>query len=265
MKKLINYFKSLRISTIYKIVGVILFIGIVIWLIITSNKLNDLSQTKVDTNTNASSTLNKTENTSKKIESNNNTIKEETNVTETIEESEIGSKTSENTSIPESKNSQAVSADIEVLSYVTEVQNELENSSLREKAKEKFILIVDFLFYDGKIKGYTFDELSTKTKLKVLQIALAIDSKIDTYFPGYKETISATTSHIYTNIKELVVGKYLEITTKICTSDPETCESAKQDFQDMKKSFSITWDMIKTLASTGVSNLKAWYEIYSGK
>jgi hypothetical protein len=57
----------------------------------------------------------------------------------------------------------------------------------------------------------------------------------------------------------------LDITTKICEKDSDVCTQAKSDFQDMKKSFSITWDIIKSLASTGASNLKEWYEIYSGK
>lgn len=156
-------------------------------------------------------------------------------------------------------------ADTTIMAYFNKTKDDLEDVNLREKAKENFISIVDFLFYGGEIKGYTFDELTTKAKLKVLQIALTIDKKIDSYFPDYKEKISKQANRVYTNIKETVVLKYLEITASICAKDADICASAKNDFQDMKKSFSITWDFLKTLASKGSANIKSWYEIYSGK
>lgn len=261
MKKIIDYFKSLRISTIYKIVGVILFVGIVIWLVIITNKMNDLAAKKTNTNTNTNSNISSVSSNSDNLQNSINDVNTINNSLETKEESNSNLNTD---SASEDKDTY-VTPDLAVLSYFSETESELKNASLREKAKEKFITIVDFLFYGGEINGYTFSEISTKTKLKVLQIALSIDAKIDSYFPGYKETITSTTSRVYTNIKEIVVKKYLELTTKICTNDPETCESAKQGFQEMKKSFSITWDLIKDLASSGVSNLKEWYEIYSGK
>lgn len=156
-------------------------------------------------------------------------------------------------------------ADQTISAYFNQTKADLEDMNLRDKAKENFILIVDFLFYDGKIKGHTFNELSTKVKLKVLQVALMIDKQIDHYFPDYKETISSKTKKAYTNLKEAILLKYMEITSSICSKDEEICNSAKSDFQDMKKSFSITWDFLKTLARKGGTSIKTWYEIYSGK
>ena len=152
-----------------------------------------------------------------------------------------------------------------VISYFKETKEKLENSNLRESAKQNFITIVDFLFYDGKIKGHTFNELSNKAKLQVLKLALTIDSYIDKYFPNYKEIIKNTTGKVSTNIKAKVIEKYLNIITMICNNDIDTCNQAKSDFQDMKKSFSITWELIKEIAKSGTTHLKEWYEIYSGK
>lgn len=188
----------------------------------------------------------------KKVPSN----KENNNIKQNNEEKENTNNNKNN-----DDSSKALSADEEVISYARSVNDSLDNKSLRESAKDGFITLTDFIFYDGKIKGYTFKELSNKTKLTVLKLVLTIDSKIDKYFPDYKEKISTK----YHNIKNNIVTKYLEITTNICKKDKDTCNQAKKDFQDMKKSFSLTWDFIKDLASSGKASIKEWYEIYSGK
>ena len=156
-------------------------------------------------------------------------------------------------------------ADDVVISYLNRVEAEMDKPSLGESAKEYFITIIDFIFYKGTIKGYTFNELSNSAKLKVLSSALYFDSKIDKYFPGYKESISSTTKNIYTNIKANIISVYLDITTTICNSNNELCASAKDGFQSLKKNFGLTFDLIKEIAGDGVSNLKNWYEIWSGK
>lgn len=173
---------------------------------------------------------------------------------------QIQEETNKNTTLIEIENKDNI-----VVSYFKDAQSKLENVNLRESAKENFITIVDFLFYGGTIKGYTFNELSSAAKLQILKIALTIDFYIDTYFPNYKETISKTTNKIYTSIKEKIIEKYLTITTAICKNDQSICEQAKSDFQQMKKSFSITWELVKNLAKSGTTQIKQWYEIYSGK
>jgi len=150
---------------------------------------------------------------------------------------------------------------------VLQYMNQLEQNTIQEESilKQGFITVVDFLFYQGDIKGVKLQDITLKTKLTVLKVALSIDRKIDEYFPGYKETIGTTTKRIYTGMKEKMISLYLSTTTKICTNNATLCHDAKQDFQSMKKYYGITWSFIKSLASQGVSNLKDWYEIYSGK
>ena len=96
-------------------------------------------------------------------------------------------------------------------------------------------------------------------------MALWVDDKIDSVFPGYKETISNGANKVYTSVKSMIVSTYLDITTSICSSHSDLCASAKEDFQSLKQSFGFTWDMIKDLASSGLDKLKNWYEIWSGK
>lgn len=156
--------------------------------------------------------------------------------------------------------------DTEVITYFTNLDNNLDNynqdKSIGKKLKEGFVTVVDFLFYDGEIKGKTFDELSNAAKIKVLQIAFSIDEKIDKYFPGYKEEISTTSKKIYTSVKSKATELYLNITASICEKDATTCEAAKEGLSDLKTNFSLTWDFIKDIGTTGLNKLKEWYEIW---
>lgn len=162
-------------------------------------------------------------------------------------------------------NEKVENADVSVMNYMNTLQTEMDKPSLGESAKKGFITVVDFLFYKGMIKGHTFSELSNSVKLKVLSMALYFDSKIDKYFPGYKENISNTTKKIYTNVKESIISAYLDITTNICKNNGDLCNSAKDGFQSLKKNFGLTFDLIKEIAGDGITNLKNWYEIWSGK
>ena len=146
--------------------------------------------------------------------------------------------------------------------YFENLNNELttydNNQTISEKIKSKFVKCVDFLFYDEEINGKTFKELTNATKLKILEIAMIIDSKIESKFPGYKESINTS----YQNIKTKIIEKYLETTTNICNNDPDLCITAKEGFNDLKENFGITWEVIKELAKNGVTKLKDWYEIW---
>lgn len=156
-------------------------------------------------------------------------------------------------------------ADAEVMSYMNTLNDEFNATSIKDSVKNSFITVVDFLFYGGKIKGHTFNELTNAAKLNVLKMALYFDSKIEKYFPGYKETISSGANKIYTNIKSEILKSYLTLTTSICNSNSDLCTSAKNGFQELKNNFGLTFDLIKDIAGDGLSNLKNWYEIWSGK
>jgi len=155
----------------------------------------------------------------------------------------------------------------DVVSYFENIERDVDRSgSFKEKFKEYFITTIDFIFYDKEIKGYTFSELSNITKIKIISVALKIDSKIEEYFPNYKENISNTSSRIYSNAKERLVTLYLDISSDICAGDnKKECDKVKEIFGEVKDVCKIGWEFIKTLVSGGVTRLREWYEIYSGK
>ncbi len=278
-KTVVNFFKSLRISTIYKTIGILLFIGILIWIVITITKINKVQEKNSIYIT--GTVINKGENyiiikdSTKNeyliqgVEEENYTIGSDvsTNINEVVENGNEEKPTTVTTNDIEItyENKENKNADTEIMTYMNETENYFSKANFQEEVKTRFIAIVDFLFYNGKIKGYTFDDLTSKAKLQVLKLAISVDNKIESYLPGYKESIASTSGKIYTGIKNKVIESYLTITTKICNYDKSLCDSAIHDFQDMKKAFSITWQTIKSLISTGAENLTEWYEIYSGK
>ena len=134
-----------------------------------------------------------------------------------------------------------------------------DSKTLREKAKDGFVTAVDFIFYDKEVKGYKFKELTNNAKLKIISIALSIDNKIDTYFPGYKDEIKGK----YNNIKTKLAEKYLEYSAKLCESvGEETCNSAKEGWTKLKESFSLTGDFLKDVGKDAGEKIKNWYESF---
>src|SRR5699024_3930891 len=142
---------------------------------------------------NTPSTNNTNNNNTSKNKTNNSSKQNTTNSNNNVTNSNNSSNTSKNTtsnSVANNSSSQVTkSADEEVLSYVNTLKANA-NNGITDTLKSGFITIVDFLFYDGTIAGHTFSELTTSAKLEVLKVALWVDDKIDSVFPGYKETIS---------------------------------------------------------------------------
>lgn len=84
------------------------------------------------------------------------------------------------------------------------IEESAQDENFKDKASSTFISIVDFLFYDGTIKGISFDELTEKGKEKVLEISSKIDVKLEEKCPGYKETISNSTSKAYQKASKII-------------------------------------------------------------
>jgi len=147
------------------------------------------------------------------------------------------------------------------LSNITPLEyfEEVEENATKTSIKDGFVKVVDFIFYGEKINGTTFSELKDDIKLKIINIALKIDSKIDSWFPGYKDTIKNAVKRVYTKIKERLTELYIKITNSICSSKPTLCETAKEDFSVMKEKFGITYDYLKGLFNKSKDAVNKWY------
>ncbi|MCH5166502.1 MAG: hypothetical protein J1F35_01290 [Erysipelotrichales bacterium] len=159
-------------------------------------------------------------------------------------------------------------SETDVVSFVKEkyeTLNTSSDSSFKEKAKNTFITLVDFIFYGGEIKGKTFNELSNSAKAKVIYYTLLLDSKIDNKWPNYKGELQDK----YNDIKAKLIAKYMEITTSICENNTDNCNNVKEDFNLLKGSVNLTWSVVsgafKYAVNKGTDALVNWYEIFSGK
>lgn len=134
-----------------------------------------------------------------------NEIKEETKGKERYEEvSKKNNETIKNEVTKPSLSNKDNTIINEMDNTLNSINTESSSSNFSDKAKATFISIVDFLFYDGTIKGVTFNELTDAGKQKVLELANKIDVKLEEKAPGYKDKISSTTSNAYNKASEII-------------------------------------------------------------
>lgn len=162
--------------------------------------------------------------------------------------------------------------DKEAISAFNEIENNVDsllksgsNESIKDKAKGVFITIVDFIFYDGEINGVTFSELTSAGKEKVLSIAASIDAKIENKFPGYKETISDTTTKAFKKASELIKIGANNINNfareKLGEEHYNEIIASKDELVAYtKNALSILGDVGSNLFNKGKDALSNWYQ-----
>ena len=171
----------------------------------------------------------------------------------------------------------------EVVSYVSNVEARIENmnvdstdTTMKEKLENTFITLTDFIFYDGTIKGMTFDELTDTAKQEILDLYETIDSKIESYFPHYKENITSSAKKGYTTtvtkakkLKDEIITKYKEtIGEEEYNNVVSNIEKDKNRFQDaytpyVEKGKEIGSQAIekgKEAVGSAIDKLDSWYQ-----
>ena len=165
----------------------------------------------------------------------------------------------------------------EITTYLSEVNNEVSEIVAKEEItsadeytlKNTFITLTDFIFYNGTIKGKTFNELTTSAKESVLSIYEKIDSKIESKFPGYKETIKDKSEKTYNNLKDKVTNLKDELLEKYKQeigeeNYTEQGEIIDESISTMKESFSPVIDTIveksKDVYEKAKDKASTWYE-----
>lgn len=132
----------------------------------------------------------------------------------------------------------------------------------KESAKSFFIKIVDFIFYDTDINGVHFKDLTTKSKMTIIKYALLLDSKMNSYFPDYKQELDEK----YSLIKDKLISEYMNSLTYVCSKNKSECETVKREFNDLKGKISITWSNLKDAFKNGANktktSLEEWYKIF---
>lgn len=133
------------------------------------------------------------------------------------------------------------------------------DKDMKQKVSEKAVILVDFLFYDGEIKGITRADISDETKDKLMNIIEKVDTKIEKRFPDYKEKISDKTSDALNFIKEKGtngIHKLDDYLNQKVDNYDEFKDVANSIISNTKDDFSE----VKDLAKSGFSKVKDYYE-----
>ncbi|MBP3920184.1 MAG: hypothetical protein J6D28_01320 [Bacilli bacterium] len=146
-----------------------------------------------------------------------------------------------------------------------EIKKSINNAELLEKGKSYFVYCVDFLFYDGEIKGIKFADLSDKAKQQLLSDINTIDELICSKYPNYKETISATSISAYNKASEIIKAGSINIKD---FRGEKLGEENYNKILEINKLFweqcSYDWDTFKDLVGEGSSYVKTkldeWYQ-----
>lgn len=211
--------------------------------------------------TNQSSNNSQNKTTSSTVEQNNNS-----------QQSNGGTSSSINTSQSTNTSANYTNKDKAVISTFSNIESDVNtllksgnDQSILDKAKGVFISIVDFIFYDGTIGGVTFNELTDAGKQQVLSIAHAIDSKIESHFPGYKETISSKTKDAFNKASEVIKNGASNIKNfareKLGEEYYQEIINAKDEFVlYTKNALSVIGDIGSNLLNKGKDFLNNWYQ-----
>ncbi len=121
------------------------------------------------------------------VQNNNNNINNESN--NGFEKTKENENVTTKEETPKNKNITYSTKDNLVIdelnTTIDTINKEKRGTGFTESAKSTFITLVDFIFYDGTIKGVTFDELTESGKQKVLELASKIDNSLEEKSPGY--------------------------------------------------------------------------------
>ena len=128
-------------------------------------------------------------------------------------------------------------ADKSVMSYFSEAKEQMQQylnrddyNSLKEKAKSVVVTGIDFLFYDGTIKGFTRQELTEKGKEEIIASTAEMFIFLDQYFPGFSESFEAK----YIKAKEFLSGKFASALDKVKDwIGTEEYNALGEDFRDI--------------------------------
>lgn len=204
----------------------------------------------------------------KQVEDNNDKIKEK-------EENKIINNFKDNKSNNDLNEETLSSNDKIVIQTLNSSLSEINNSSSNDKsfsdsAKATFINIVDFIFYDGKINGVTFDELTDKGKQEVLKIAQKIDEAIEEKIPGYKETISEKASNAFNKASELIKNGANNFSNflkeKLGEEDYNAIIKSKDELvYYTKNAVSFIGDVGSSLFNSAKDKLNSWYQDFKNK
>ena len=141
------------------------------------------------------------------------------------------------------------------------IKQNINSEEILEKGKAYFVFCVDFLFYDGEIKGYKFSDMTDAAKQQLLIDITNIDGLISSKYPNYKETINEESSNAYKKASEIIKegSKNIKEFSREKLGEENYEKIGKYKDMFMEQAFG-DFDEFKDLVNQGVGKIKNWYE-----
>ena len=142
--------------------------------------------------------------------------------------------------------------DNNIINFLEKIDNKITEKGykIKDELIKDYGVVHDFIFENGTIKGYTFDELKDNIKAKIISIYLSIDEKIEKYYPDYKETIKEK----YGNIKDKVKNKLSSFKEKL--TDYIKDEIGEDEYNKAIDTKDKVIDEFKSQTKKDISDLK---------
>ena len=191
-----------------------------------------------------------------------NTIKEETTTEDTTQKT-----TTEVSTFSEESTTETVTENIDKDSivlkefdkYKNEVYESNDKNTFSKKGKEFFIKTVDFIFYNGQIKGVTFNELKDSTKEAIYNGLCDMDELIMEIAPNYKENIADK----YEIVKDFTKKAYYSSLDKIKELiGEERYDKVKELKDSLKEKAGDVVEKAGEKVKEYKNKLKDWYQNY---
>lgn len=183
--------------------------------------------------------------------------------TTTIEDtSQVDNSTAQSTT----SNIQSTDKDDTVVAYFDEANASMDtytSHNLKDKATSAYTNLVDFILYDGEIKGIKFSELKDSTKQKILKTATTVDNKIESKWPGYKDTIKTNGTKVYQGVTSKLKNLLSSYNDKLKDTIGEktyneTKDSITKQTSGAKKVINDIKSGVKNVTSSASTSIKSW-------
>lgn len=153
----------------------------------------------------------------------------------------------------------------ELNTTIDTINKEKRGTSFTESAKSTFITLVDFIFYDGTIKGVTFDELTESGKQKVLELASKIDNSLEEKSPGYKDKISDTAGKVLNKASAIIKDNATNMDNfakeSLGEENYQALIDASQKFKEKSKdALNFVQDSGSKILNSTKDKLEKWYQ-----
>lgn len=155
----------------------------------------------------------------------------------------------------------AESVEQEVMTLLSQEKSE----TIKEKIADKFITLVDFIYYDAPINGIYFKDLTESAQTKIKAIANRIDGAIESKFPNYKSTLKQKYQTVLAYVKDkanVVSDKVQEkVENTIGSENYQNFVDAKEDMKDsFQNAAEIISDGASQIYQSGKDKVSNWYQ-----